>query len=128
MHVFSAARLQDEPSREHELNELFASLAGSVTYDSSAKTLLVGTRKDGDETLGVGQVDVDMLSNLILGRLNSRDRRLASALVMDKHNNNEHTTPMDTEHCFFCIENKRGHRGDDTVRVPPAHTFSVRST
>ena len=78
--------------------------------------VLVGTRKDGDETLGVGKVDVDMLSNLILGRLNSRDRRLASALVMD------------TEHCFFCIENKRGHRGDDTVRVPPAHTSSVRST
>ena len=73
MHVFSAASLQHEPTREHELSELFASLAGSLSHDDSTKVLLVGTHKDGDGTSG--PVDVGMLSNLILGRLNSRNHR-----------------------------------------------------
>ena len=75
MHVFSAASLQHEPTREHELSELFASLAGSLSHDDSTKVLLVGTHKDGDKKLGSGPVDVGMLSNLVLGRLNSRNQR-----------------------------------------------------
>ena len=78
-----------------------------MAHDSSTRVLLVGTRKDGDET--TGPVDVGMLSNLVLGRLNSSDMRLASTLVTDKVDDLE-------EHCFFCIENKRGHTGDPTVR------------
>ena len=104
------------PPGETLIPKYFPQIWGRSWLPEASAIPIVGTRKDGDETLGVGQVDVDMLSNLILGRLNSRDRRLASALVMD------------TEHCFFCVENKRGHRGDDTVRVPPAHTSLVRST
>ena len=75
VHVFSAARLQHQPTREHELSELFASLAGNLSHDDSTKVLLVGTHKDGDKKLGSGPVDVGMLSNLILGRLNSRNKR-----------------------------------------------------
>ena len=75
VHVFSAARLQHLSTREHELSELFASLAGNVAHDDSTKVLLVGTHKDGDEKPGSGPADVGMLSNLVLERLNSSNQR-----------------------------------------------------
>ena len=92
---------------------MVADLEGCALHEGSVRTLLVGTRKDGDAEFSVGAVDVDGLSLLISERLGP----LAAGLV---HNEEEGL-------CFFCIENSRGLRGDpvDPKARPGDPTVSV---